>query len=79
MSDLIDPREYGKLEAQVQRIIKDVDELKDEIKELKESIQAMRDLMEQSKGGWRVLVFLGGIAGTIGSVIGWFISHSKVV
>lgn len=77
MSDPIDPREYGKLEAQVDRIIKDVDALKDEIKELKDSIQAMRDLMEQSKGSWRTIVFLGGIASTVGGAVAWIASHIK--
>ena len=72
MSDPIDPRDFGKMESQVAQLVKDMDEMK-------ANVQAMRNLMEQSKGGWRVLVFLGGIAGTIGGVIGWFISHTKVV
>ena len=67
----INPVDYGRLEAQVEQLIKDMDEMK-------ANVQAMRDLMEQSKGGWKVLVFLGGIAGTVGGIIGWFISHVKV-
>jgi hypothetical protein len=38
----------------------------------------MRDLMEQSKGGWRTLVWLGGIAGTVGGAVGWVVSHIKI-
>lgn len=72
MSDQIDPRDFGKMESQVGQLVKDMDEMK-------ANVQAMRNLMEQSKGGWRVLVFLGGIAGTVGGIIGWFISHTKVV
>lgn len=68
----IDPRDFGKMESQVAQLVKDMDEMK-------ANVQAMRNLMEQSKGGWRVLVFLGGIVGTIGGVIGWFISHTKGV
>lgn len=74
----VDPRDYGKLEAQVERIIKDVDNLSDEIKQLKESIQAIRDLMEQSKGGWKTLVYLGGLASTVGGLIAWIASHIKL-
>lgn len=69
---IIDPRDFGKLESQVTQLVKDMDEMK-------ENVQAMRNLMEQSKGGWRVLVFLGGIAGTVGGCIGWFASHIRVV
>ncbi len=71
MSDPIDPRDYGQLEEQVKRLIRDVDSLT-------ENVQAMRDLMEQSKGGWKMLAILGGLAGTIGGAIGWFLSHVKV-
>lgn len=71
MSEPIDPRDYGHLEEQVKRLIKDVDSLT-------ENVQAMRDLMEQSKGGWRTLVWLGGVAGSAGAAIGWAMDHVKV-
>ena len=71
MSDLIDPRDYGQLEEQVKRLIKDVDSLT-------ENVQAMRDLMEQSKGGWRTLVWLGGVAGSAGAAISWAMDYVKV-
>jgi len=71
MSDPIDLRDYGALEAQVERLVSDV-------AELTASVQAMRSLMEQSKGGWKMLAILGGMVGTIGGVIGWFLSHIKV-
>ena len=67
----IDMRDYGRLEAQVDQLIKDMDVLT-------ANVQAMRDLMEQSKGGWRTLVWLGGIAGTIGGAVGWVVSHVKI-
>ncbi len=67
----IDLRDYGRLEAQVEHLIKDMDTLTT-------NVQAMRALMEQSKGGWKMLAILGGLAGTIGGAIGWFLSHAKV-
>ena len=67
----IDMRDYGRLEAQVDQLIKDMDVVT-------ANVQAMRDLMEQSKGGWRTLVWLGGIAGTIGGAVSWFVSHVKI-
>ena len=67
----IDMRSYGRLEGQVEQ-------LKSDVHNLKENVQAMRDLMEQSKGGWRTLVWLGGMAGTAGALISWAMSHVKV-
>jgi hypothetical protein len=68
--DAIDRRDYGKLEAQVEQLVKDVDALT-------KSVQSMRDLMEQSKGGWKTLVYLGGIAATVGGAANWLISHVR--
>jgi hypothetical protein len=45
--DSIDRRDYGKLEAQVEQLTKDVHTLK-------ETVETMRDLMQNAVGGWRV-------------------------
>lgn len=70
MSDPIDPRDYGKLEAKVEQLVKDMEEMK-------ANVQAMRDLMEQGKGGWKTLVWLGGLAAAIGSAITWVMAHVR--
>lgn len=67
----VDLRSYGRLEQQVEQLQQDVHNLK-------ENVQAMRDLMEQGKGGWRTLAWLGGIAGSIGAGFAWILSHVKV-
>ena len=68
MTDHIDPIEYGKLLAQVEH-------LTDKVDSMEKNVQAMRDLMERSKGGWRTLVWLGGVAGSVGAIAAWVISH----
>ena len=64
----IDLREYGQLEADVKHLQKSVEELQADIR-------AMRDLLEQSKGGWRTLVFLGGAASTLGAFASWLVNN----
>ena len=71
MSDNIDPRDYGRLEEQVKRLVEDVEALT-------KSVQAMRDLMEQSKGGWRTLAWLAGVTATTASAVTWIVAHIKV-
>lgn len=70
MTDHIDPIEYGKLLAQVDHLALKVDSME-------KNVQAMRDLMEQARGGWRTLAWLGGAAGVIGGAVGWILSHMK--
>lgn len=66
----IDRRDYGRLEAQVEQLTADVHALK-------KTVETMRDMMQQARGGWRTLMFLSGIAGSIGAVLSWAISHIK--
>ena len=64
----IDPREYGRLEARVEH-------LEGMVREMSTDIRAMRDLLEQSKGGWRVMMLVGGAAATMGGAVSWLVQH----
>lgn len=33
--------------------------------------------MDEARGGWRLLLLLGGAAGTAGGALGWLLSHWK--
>ena len=70
MSDEIDRRDYGRMDAQVEQLTKDVHTLK-------ETVETMRDMMQQAKGGWRTLMFLAGIAGSVGAMLSWILAHMK--
>lgn len=71
MNAPIDPREYGRLEQQVEQLSKDVHSLK-------EMVETMNNLMQQSRGGWKVIALIGGIAGSVGAAVAWGVSHIKV-
>lgn len=71
MSDTIDRRDYGKLEAQVEQLTEDV-------KLLKRTVEDMRDMMQQAQGGWRLIMMLSGIAGSIGAALSWAILHIRI-
>lgn len=64
----IDRRDYGRLEAQVERLTQDVHALK-------ETVQKMHTMMAEARGGWRVLMLIGGVSGTIGAAATWVVSH----
>lgn len=57
MSD-IDPREFGRLEAEVKQLSKAVEEMAADMR-------AIRSAMDAAGGGWRVLVAVGAISGAI--------------
>lgn len=66
----IDPVEYGKLIQQVEQLGKDVHDMK-------AMMASMNDFMQQSKGGWKTIVLLSGVAGSIGAGIAWFVSYIR--
>lgn len=52
----IDPRDFGKLEAKV-------DHLSDQLNEVTKSLQALQTILDQTKGGWYVLASAAAISG----------------
>lgn len=61
MSDSLEVS-VGKMEVQVERLEKDMAELKGDVK-------AIRATLDQASGGWRMLLLVGGLSATIGSVV----------
>jgi hypothetical protein len=58
----IDPREFGRLEAEVKALTKSMEEMSADLK-------AVRSAMDAAGGGWRVLVAVGGLSGAVTAVI----------
>lgn len=56
----IDPREYGRLENEVHS-------LRTEVNEMRADIRTLLAAVENAKGGWKMLLVVGMIAGALGS------------
>jgi hypothetical protein len=54
----IDPREFGRLEAEVKALNKSVEAMSADLK-------AVRSALDAAGGGWRVLVAVGAISGAV--------------
>jgi len=57
----IDPREFGRLEAEVKALTKSVEAMSADLK-------AVRSALDAAGGGWRVLVAVGAISGSISAI-----------
>jgi hypothetical protein len=68
----INPQEFGRLQAQVETLIASDAEKTELLKTMAVSISAIQLQLAEARGGWRLLVALGGMSGTIGAVIAWF-------
>ena len=71
MSENIDPVEFGALRQSVKT-------LTDEVHALRGDVAEMKATMAAAKGGWRMLMLIGGACATAGSAITWAISHLAI-
>ena len=66
--DSIDRRDYGRLEAQVEQLTRDVHAMQ-------KTMEDMRDLMQQATGGWKLLMAVGGAAAAAATGVSWVLQH----
>jgi hypothetical protein len=62
MSDHIDPRDFGRLEAEVATLTKAVEAMAADLK-------AVRSALDAAGGGWRVLVAVGAASGAVTALL----------
>lgn len=71
----IDPQEFGRLQAQVEQLLESNRLLTESVSTMSTAIQAMQLQMAEAKGGWKVLMLLGGASASLGSALTWAATH----
>lgn len=74
MSD-IDPQEFGRLQAEVVALRRDNDRMLELLDKLTTTVDSINDKLSEAKGGWKLLMLLGGSAATLGGLISWAAQH----
>lgn len=62
-------------ENEIKHLQDDVDRLVRDMKDLKAAVAEISRVLAEAKGGWQVLMIMGGVGAAFGSVIGWAIEH----
>ena len=77
----IDPiktaRELATHANDIQHLQEDMDKMVKDMEEIKKAIVEIQKTLSEAKGGWKMLLAVGGAAGVVGSGITWLISHWK--
>ena len=65
MSD-IDPQDFGRLTAKVEM-------LEEQVAEMRADLRAVRDMLNEAKGGWKLMLGIAGFAGAAGALLSKFV------
>lgn len=70
--------DIGKLEVEVQHLRDDIVELKKLVEQINTQMGKITAQLSEAKGGWRMLMLLGGAAASLGAGVTWIITHMKI-
>lgn len=71
----IDLQEFGRLQAQVEQLLESNRLLTESVVTMSAAIQSMQLQMAEAKGGWKLLMAIGGAAASAGGLISWLVTH----
>jgi len=63
-------------DTEIKHLQKDMDKLVEDMEEIKKTIGEINKILAEAKGGWHMLMVLGGLGAAVGTAIGWFIEQS---
>ena len=47
----------------------DIESMQEDITKIRNDIAAIRELLAEGRGGWRAIVFIGGVSATLGGLL----------
>ena len=77
MSDEQLIREIATHGAEIKHIQDDLDAIAAEMKEVRLALTQINTTLSEAKGGWKVLMMIGGAGGAVGSFVTWAVTHLK--
>lgn len=75
---MIDPREFGRLEGAVSALKTELDSVKDRQVAIDGKLDQVLDKLSEARGGWKLLMALGGAGASFGAGLTWVFSHLHI-
>jgi prefoldin subunit 5 len=74
MSDTMQTaRELAIHETEIKHLQNDMDKLVNDMDEIKEAVQRINKLLAEAKGGWQMLMMVGGFGAAVGGAVAWVV------
>ena len=72
---MIDPVEFGEIKGAVDSLKLQMTEVKQRQTTIDHKIDLVLDKLSEAKGGWRVMMMMGGAFTTVGAAASWVVDH----
>ena len=76
MDDRINPREFGRLESEVKALTDLVKAQTLAMQSMSARLDTMNTTLTEARGGWRMLMIVGGGMASLGAALGYLFTHS---
>ncbi len=69
MPDEISPQEFGRLQAEVEALRRDMDRQGLMLQTITNQLQSIESRLSEANGGWKVLMAIGGASAALGATV----------
>jgi hypothetical protein len=70
-------RELATHSADIRHLQTDMDKMTKDMEEIKDAIREISKTLSEAKGGWKLLLIVGGIGASVATFVTWFIDMVK--
>ena len=70
-------RELATHTADIRHLQTDMDKMTKDMEEIKDAIREISKTLSEAKGGWKLLLVVGGIGASVATLVTWFIDMVK--
>lgn len=67
--------DIARLQVKVDHLTENLAELTKAMQLLAEKVEGIGETLTEAKGGWRMLMLVGGAAGSVGAFLSWIATH----
>jgi predicted secreted protein len=70
-------RELATHGADIKHLQMDMDKMVNDIDEIKEALRSINITLSEAKGGWKLLLVVGGIGASVATFVAWVLDYLK--
>ena len=70
-------RELATHASDIKHIEADMDKMAKDIEEIKEALKGIGVILSEAKGGWKLLLMVGGLGASIATFVAWLLDFLK--